>query len=98
MGHKEDMDAAMDLVEQSIQAYNTARLSDPEHNRHGKGDVVIDWVVGYTVSNVIEVEGSEVVGYANLHIAPLGNPNAHVGLAQWVAEDINEILHPDNDD
>lgn len=92
-----ELDAALAMVEQSIQAYHTAWLG-PDSPRSGKGDVVIGWVVGYTVSNVIDVEGEDVVGYANMHIAPLGNPNGHIGLAMWVAEDISEIMHPDTDD
>lgn len=91
-------DKTLNDVEEAIRAHFYDELSDPEHPRHGKGDMVIDWVVGFTVSNIVDVDGKDVVGYANRHIAPLGNPNSHVALAAWVADDINSIMHPDDED
>jgi len=88
----------VDAIEEAIRAWFEDSHSDEEHPRNAKGDVVVDWVVGFTISNVVDVDGREVVGYANMHIAPLGNPNAHVALAAWVADDISEILHPGTED
>lgn len=90
--------AALAKIEEALTEWFEAQHSDPDHPRHGKGDMIIDWVAGITVSNIIEVDdGAQIVGYANMHIAPLGNPNAHVGLAEWVVADISEILHPEDD-
>ena len=90
-------DAALHKIEEGLREWFEANHIDPDHPRHGKGDVVVDWVAAITVSNIIDVDGKEIVGYANLQVAPLGNPNAHVGLAMWLAEDIGEIMHPEEE-
>jgi hypothetical protein len=56
--------------------------------------VIVDWVVCYTTSGIIDVAGQEVIGYANHYVATDTNPNAQVTLAQWVAEEIMEVLRP----
>lgn len=85
-----------DKVEEAIRAWFEDAVKSP-HHRAGKGDVIIDWVVGFTVSNLVDKDDDEdieepVVGYANWLITPLGNPNAHVGLAQWVMDEIGTVL------
>lgn len=85
-----------DKVEDAIREWFEDSIKN--HPREGKGDVVIDWVVGFTVSNIVEVEDdddeskADVVGYANWLITPLGNPNAHIGLARWVVDEIGTVL------
>lgn len=92
-------DKTLDNIAAAIQAHIDDEYSDPDHPRHDKGDFVIDWVVGLTVSNILPVDGDDIVGYANKVITPLGNPNAHIGLAMWVAEDLGDIFrHNDEED
>jgi len=55
--------------------------------------VVIDWVVGFTISNIIN--GS--VAYANGYDSCDTNPNAQVHLAQWTSNQIAYLLDPDDD-
>jgi hypothetical protein len=83
---------SIQVIEDAIRAHLEDEHSDPYHPRFGKNDQVIDWVVGFTVSNVIDVDGEEVVAYANVSVSPQGNPNAHIALAIWVADDISDIF------
>lgn len=63
-----------------------------------RGAVIIDWVVGFTVSNIVDVDGRQVVGFHNEYTSPDTNPNSQVYLAQWVAEEISDIVHGRVDD
>ncbi|ROS28905.1 hypothetical protein EDF22_0637 [Rathayibacter sp. PhB127] len=60
--------------------------------------VVVDWVVGYTVSNVVNIDGDDTVGYANGYDSQDTNPNSQAYLAQWVATRIGDLLEGDRDD
>jgi hypothetical protein len=96
-------DQTLRAVEEAIEAHfaddikrhNAEMLNpDPERQR----DMVVDWIVGYTISGVVDVDGKDIVGYRNMAIIPPTNPNAHVGLSMWLAEEMGDILHPDEDD
>lgn len=92
-------DKTLQGIEDAIRAHFEDRLSDPSHPRHGMGDMVIDWVVGLTVSNIIEVNGKEIVGFGNIAYFPDANPNTHSGLAMWLAEEVSSIIpHQSNED
>lgn len=58
--------------------------------------VVIDWIIGYTVSGIVETdEGGKTIAYANGCVRPDNNPNSQVTLAAWVAESIMDYLRSD---
>ena len=82
---KAALDAAIDTH------YRSEAEGDNEYRQHA---VIIDWVVGYTISNVVDGE----VGYANGYDSGDTNPNAQVYLAQWVADRIAGLLETVRDD
>jgi hypothetical protein len=85
----------------SLEAALEAHFRDETSN--GSSDerrtaVIINWVVAFTVSNLVEVDGVHIVGYANDLYRSEGDPNAAVSLCDWAAEDVAQILHHDGDD
>lgn len=89
-------DATIRAIEEAIDAH--FRSSFDENTKEARrGAVIINWVVGFTISNVVEVDGDEHVGYSNDWYAAPGDPNAAVALAAWVSEDIGKVLRPDPD-
>lgn len=83
-------------VEAAIEAHYRDTLdTDSMHDRTG---AVVDWVVGYTVSSIIDIGEHDVVGYANDYLSAASNPNAQVTLAAWVADSIMDVLRPGVDD
>lgn len=74
---------------------NHFRSMVEDDNNERSSDVVIDWVVGFTISNVVDDDGEgSTVGYANGFDSADTNPNAQVYLAQWVSEAVAELLQP----
>ncbi|WP_104137260.1 hypothetical protein [Cryobacterium sp. Y62] len=68
--------------------------SETEGNDLRENAVVIDWVVGYTISNIVD----GTVGYTNGYDSCDTNPNAQVHLAQWTSNQIADLLDPDDED
>ena len=79
-------------MERAIEAHYLSEAADD--NEYRQNAVVIDWVVGYTISNVV----NGAVGYANGYDSCDTNPNAQAYLAQWVSNKIAELLESDDDD
>lgn len=86
-------------LETAIEEHFRGEMSDLASVER-RGAVVVNWVVGLTISNLVDVhgDGDAVVGYTNDFYMALGDPNAAVHLAQWVSGEIAEILQPDGDD
>lgn len=66
---------------------------DEDTNDSRRTAVVIDWVVGYTVSNIVDVDGRQVVGFHNEYTSPDTNPNSQAYLAHWVSRHIDDALN-----
>jgi hypothetical protein len=66
-------------------------------NEYRQSAVVVDWIVGYTVSNLVDVDGASTVGYANGYDSADVNPNGQAYLAQWVSLEIAAMLETDDD-
>jgi hypothetical protein len=79
-------------IEDAIRAHFESTFDD-DTNESRRSAVVIDWVVGYTVSNIVEVDGRKVVGFHNEYTSPDTNPNSQAYLAEWVAGEIDELMH-----
>lgn len=84
-------------VEEAIRAHFQDTF-DADTADERRTAVIIDWVVGYTVSNIVDVDGANVVGYHNDYISADSNPNAQAHLAQWVSSQIAYVLDPTEDD
>lgn len=84
-------------IEDAVKAHFAATLN-ADDNPERKSAVVIDWVVGYTISNIVDVDGVSVVGFHNDYTSPDTNPNFQAHLAMWVADEISSILHGGDDD
>lgn len=84
-------------IEDAIRAHFESTF-DGETREERRTAVIVDWVVGFTVSNIVEVDGRQVVGFHNEYTSPDTNPNSQVALAQWVSDEIADILHPPRDD
>lgn len=83
--------ATVQAIEDAIVAHFNDSIDD-DSTTSRRGAVVLNWVAGYTLSNIVEVDGKTVVGYLNEHVAPGGDPNAAVALARWVGADIATVL------
>lgn len=76
---------------QEIEAALEKYLANTDN--HPEGEMLADWVVGYSRQK-LEDDGD--VTWANSLIRKRGqNPNAHVGLAAWVSDCINNELLDD---
>lgn len=84
-------------LEDAIRAHFTATLAEDDGPER-QSAIVIDWVIGYTISNIVDVDGENVVGYHNEYAAADSNPNSQAHLAQWVSNQISYTLDPNNDD
>lgn len=84
-------------LEDAIRAHFESTFDDDTRYER-RTAVVVDWVVAFTVSNIVEVDGRQVVGFHNEYTSPDTNPNSQVALAQWASDEISEILHPPRDD
>lgn len=60
--------------------------------------VIIDWIAAFTVSNIVDVDGRQVVGFHNEYVSPDTNPNAQAHLAQRASDQIALVLNPPDDD
>jgi hypothetical protein len=89
--------ATLSALEDAIRAH-FASTFDEDTRDERRTAVVIDWVVAFTVSNIVEVDGRKVVGFHNEYTSPDTNPNSQVALAQWASDEIADILHPPRDD
>lgn len=78
--------ASLKAIEDAIDAH-FRDTSDPD-NLDRQGAVVVDWVVGYTISGIV----GDVVGYSNDYCSSDSNPNSQVTLAAWVSENIMDGL------
>lgn len=78
-------------IEDAIRAHFESTF-DGDTNEPRRGAVIIDWVVGYTVSNIVDVDGRQVVGFRNEYTSPDTNPNAQAYLAEWVAAEIDDVI------
>lgn len=87
----------LDALEDAIRDHFLDTM-DEDATDDRKSAVLIDWVVGYTISNIVEVEGKNVVGFSNDYIAADSNPNGQVTLAHWTGEQISYALDPNNAD
>jgi hypothetical protein len=87
-------------TKQALEAAITAHyLSEAQDdNEYRQNAVVVDWIVGFTVSNVVDVDGVGTVGYANGFDSADVNPNGQAYLAQWVSLEIASLLETDRDD
>jgi hypothetical protein len=71
-------------IERAIEEHYQAEVAESAV----KG-MVVDWVVGFTVHGVVEIEDEgPVSAYANWYAAADSNPNASTHLAQWVSDEI----------
>lgn len=87
----------MQAVEDAIRAHYEACLAEDADKQPG---MIIDWVVGWTVHALVDVEGAGTVpGYANWWAGADTNPNGQAHLAHWVGDEIGSVIPgPDDDD
>ena len=90
-------------VEEAIEAHyadeikkHNAEMPNPDPER--QNDLLVNWLVVYTISGVVDVHGKDVVGYRNMVIMPPTDPNAHVGMASWLMDEMVDILHPSDEE
>lgn len=79
-------------LEAALEAHYRSEAA--EDNEYRQGAVIIDWVIGYTISNIVD----GTVGYANGYESCDTNPNAQVYLAQWVSTRISDLLEGERED
>lgn len=87
----------LDALEDAIRDHFLDTIEDTDSEAL-KSAVIVDWVAGFTISNIVEVDGRNVVGFSNGYIGPDTNPNSQVALAGWVSDQIADILNPQADD
>lgn len=73
-------------LEAAIIAHHRDTTEGDRTERHNA--VVTSWVIGYELSNIVEVDGESVVGYSNDYTTSEGSPNTHASLSYWVANEI----------
>ena len=89
-------------IETAIQAHYDDMLQYETGETAQRG-MIVDWVVGWTVHGIVDVEDVDgvvrpVSGYANWWTGSDTNPNGQAHLAQWVGEEISmSIGGPDDD-
>lgn len=76
-------------LERAIEAHYEDELRELPDTPKG---MVVDWVVGYTVHGIVEVEDKPVSGYANWYAAADTNPNGCAHLAHWVGDEISMVI------
>jgi hypothetical protein len=84
-------------VEDALRAHFESTF-DHETNQERRNAVIIDWVAGFTVSNIVDVNGRRVVGFHIEYASPDMNPNSQAYLAQWVSGEIDELMRGADDD
>lgn len=84
-------------VESAIRNHFLAGMDDDTRDVR-RNAVVIDWVAAFTISNIVDVDGRQMVGFHNEYVSPDTNPNSQAHLAQWAADEISDILRPGGDD
>lgn len=89
-------DQTVQAIEDAIEAHFRDELTDDDSEAR-RSSVIINWVVGITISNVVNVDGEDHVGYSNDWYAATGDINAAIGLAGWVKDEITLILRPLDD-
>ena len=80
-------------LEEAINAHFKDEAAE-EGNEDRASAVLIDWVVGYTISNIVNGD----VGYANGYDSCDTNPNAQAHLARWVSTRLSGMLEGYEDD
>lgn len=86
----------MRAVEDALLAHFESTL-DEDDNEARSGAVIVDWIAGYTISNIVDVEGRAVVGFHNEYVSPDTNPNAQAHLALWVHREVAGVLEGDEE-
>lgn len=88
--------ATLQAVEDAIQAHYEACLTEESDAQPG---MVIDWVIGWTVHAIVDVEGhGPTSGYANWWAGADTNPNGQAHLAHWIGDEVSAgIAGPDDD-
>ena len=91
--------ATLKAVEDAIEAHFRDTMSEGA-SAERRGSIIVNWVVGYTISNVVNVPGhGPTMGYSNDYITADADPNAQRGLAEWLSEEIASAVNsPDDDD
>lgn len=82
-------------IEDAIRAHFEDTL-DEESNESRRSAVIIDWIAAYTISNIVDVDGRQVVGFHNEYTSPDTNPNSQAHLAQWASDQIAFVLDPNS--
>ena len=90
-------DATLRAVEDALRAHFESTL-DADSSESRRSAVIIDWIAAYTISNIVDVDGRQVVGFHNEYTSPDTNPNAQSHLAQWASDQIAFVLDPNADD
>lgn len=79
-------------IEDALRAHFASTFDQDTHESR-RNAVIIDWVVGYTVSNIVDVDGRQVVGFHNEYTSPDTNPNSQAYLAQWISDELDDVIH-----
>ncbi len=82
-------------IEDALRAHFESTLEESD-NESRRNAVIIDWVAAYTISNIVDVDGRQVVGFHNEYTSPDTNPNSQAHLARWAASQIAYVLDPNN--
>jgi hypothetical protein len=81
-----------DLYQQLEEVISAIHKNEYEDNEDTRDAVVTSYVVSYEYSNVVDVDGTGVVGYANNWLIGDGSPNTAANIAHWTSRAINMHL------
>lgn len=82
-------------IEDALRAHFQSTF-DEDTRPERRQAVIIDWIAAFTVSNIVDVEGAQVVGFHNEYVSPDTNPNSQVALALWASDQIASVLDQNN--
>ena len=87
--------ATLDAIADAIRAHYEANLEDQPDKQPG---MIVDWMVGWTVHAIVDVDGDLLSGYANWWAGADTNPNGQAHLAHWIGEEISSVIAGTDDD
>lgn len=80
-------------IEDALRAHFESTI-DEDASESRRSAVIIDWIAAFTISNIVDVDGRQVVGFHNEYTSPDTNPNSQAHLAQWASDQIAYVLDP----
>ncbi|WP_213816241.1 hypothetical protein [Glaciihabitans sp. dw_435] len=83
--------ATLQAIEDAIAAHHRD-TTDADQKPERFRAVISAWVVGYEISNIVQVDGDAVIGYANDYIASDSSPNTLSSVSAWVSSRIGDTI------